>query len=218
MTQAGALLGLKFLPEPGDPSGSDVKFIQVLTTSYSPTCLGKYGEVKIDNGCRDNPFYSSGPVASFLDRPATGKTNSEYFVADLFLATQGKGNQVTIYDGLAWRWDSSVKFKPKNALLLSQLPPAPPAPPPLKSCLERHNDAYYCRQFINYTSIPVLVLQENPNFTADPSQQMELASNPAAESVPTPAMLPSLVATGIYHGRKWRKRKQQNHNSDNAAD
>jgi hypothetical protein len=225
----GAVFNAYYSANSQDPlsNSNDIKWIQYVDANYtSNDCAnaGIYDRELIDNLCKyganDKPYYPAAYRSYVEDAPNIGvvyKNKEVYFDAHTYLAKETGSKHVRVYDGVYWGWKNknSRKKVEKIALFIGDPPPGDPPDLPRKSCLERHNDAYYCGGFVNYASNSVL--QENLNFTADPPQQLELTSNPDVESVPTPAMLPGLVATGVYHGRKWRKRKQQNHNSDNAA-
>jgi hypothetical protein len=228
-----------------NPFGSynNLRWIQRAKSNYLATaCVnqGIFNYDSIDNSTcgSGNPYYDNvfGPVGpgqvrgvgnALGDRPradagkstATTDATETSFFAETYLAEEIGNKNVKIYDGFSWGWRKKYlgKFQdvPASPLLASLL--RPPARPGL-GCLETSNgDVYYCSRQYAGDSSANLAIQENLDFTVDPSQQLEFAPASNVESVPTPAMLPGLVATGIYHGRKWRKRKQQNQNSDNAA-
>jgi hypothetical protein len=210
----GSVTIFEFIPDGGNFSKQNGSFIQIIRNSYSSDCNGKYETLKIDNllPCpKSSPLYWYEFNSSvFLDRTEDpffyGGLNNvdEYFDAEVFAASV-EGKRLRLYDGVSWGWRSKIKITPAPpAKPLSALPPSPdpsrtarrppcPAGMPIHSCIIFGYD--YGGN--GYAQVPLTEIA--------PSQSDPTNTNP----VPTPALLPSLIATGIYHGKKWRKRKKQ---------
>jgi hypothetical protein len=215
-------------------SDAGLAWIQIVeSTKLDPNNrpIAKSQETFLDNKTRTDgkPYYTAGGFLRtssstwlFEDAPQVGNIYDSFrWTGQLFLAQVIEPpplppeitakTVIKIYDGVQWGWESI--FRPENQNRISSLLPSPLPGASLPSyCSELIYDGngYYC-------SANALEPSVNSDFTAAPSQQIELVSNSDAKEIPTPAILPSLVATGIYHGRKWRKRKQQNQNCDTTA-
>jgi hypothetical protein len=220
----GALLLVDFISPSSNSSGQNPNFVQIVQTSYSPNCNGDSDVYKVDTFCPTSstpstPLYYAGfNSSSFYDRPEDpnfyGKEDEEgnykdgYFNAELFAAkvvSNGDNTIVTLYDGISWGWRSEISRIPlRSDKSSSALPPSPdpprtarrrpcPAGMPIHSCIIFGYD--YGGN--GYAQVPLTEIA--------PSQSDPTNTTP----VPTPAILPSLIATGIYHGKKWRKRKKQ---------
>jgi len=137
----GAQLKLKYENGAGDPSGSDVHWIQVIKTD-APTTHGKntgynagggyYQYIDNDGNPTNNPFYDGLPGYAgedwFGDRPQRGCENPcpTYWDwdAQVFLATGDlDAKELTIYeDGIWWGFDyECVSIPAPGSILLGSL-------------------------------------------------------------------------------------------------
>jgi hypothetical protein len=218
----GSVFAFQFNPKSGDPSGSSANYVQTIKNSYSNlNCGYPINTLFIDANCNPalSPLYWSPSwynynASFFLDRPITPLFNqNQFFDAEVFLAVQDKGQRITLYDGVRWGFQSFVtRVPPVYPDRLSMLPPSqdlPRNPQPNGRCF---GDASCYGNYYADSINSDLIIAES-NLLSDPNA----LQTQEAESVPTPALLPGMIATGIYHGRKWRKRKRQNSDSDNIA-
>jgi hypothetical protein len=216
----GALFTMRYKPAPGEPSGANANYVQVANSSYSnfagSPCVYPANTWYIDRLCNAaTPFYlnalglSSGTF--FADRPFFSKSELNIvFMADLFFVKQDNNNLVTLYDGVSWGWRNDVtrvsKVAPSLLSPLSPSPNPPRSPQPNGRCF---GDASCYGNYYAASINSDLIIAESDILSDSNALQIQ-----EAESVPTPALLPGMIATGIYHGRKWRKRKQRNQNND----
>jgi hypothetical protein len=222
----GAELALSYTPLSGEPSGSNANYLQILSVSYASRLTGPYKDnvpaidVNYEQGLVTPLFLTSYAIPAgtfFYDRPETELSDRrQSFKADLFFVEQGSGNKITIYDGVSWGFENFVGRVPKpDPNQLTSLPPSqkpsrtarrPPCPAgmPIQSCIAFGFDY----GGVSYAGVPLEEIAPSELSFDEPAA--------APESVPTPALLPGMIATGIYHGRKWRKRRQQI-DSDNIA-
>ncbi len=194
---------------------SNVRFIQRVFSTYSGDGCPLKGSY-IDNGCRSTPYY---PIidlndrSKILDRPriASLANRAERFNAETYVVQVANDNSsggFTLYDGVAWGWDNRLARK-KSTGDFTSAPILAGAPQPQDNGLCPGDASCYGNYPIAVTSSDLIV--SDSTLLLDPSMASKSADITA---VPTPALLPGMIATGIYHGRKWRKRKQRNQNND----
>jgi hypothetical protein len=219
-TSVGSIFGMTFTP--GDSSetfgstAGQVNYLQIVKTSFSDLLCSPKDSFHVDRpGCSPmDPYYNSvnQSFTYFFDRPITPRYNlPQYFDGEVFLAKPGNSNSVTLYDGVSWGFKTSVvRVTPASSNLLSMLPPSQDPsryPPPNGRCLgDASCYGNYVAAFTNYDLI-----------IAESNLSLDAAAQTNTDSVPSPALLPGMIATGIYHGRKWRKQKHQNQNSNDLA-
>jgi hypothetical protein len=233
----GSVFIVEFLPESAGLSSQNLNFVQIVNNTYQPDCSkssASYKRDKVDSGCPPStPLYWSQFNSSvFLDRPEDPfpyggpQGEDEYFNAKLFAAkvtpnqNLASNTIVTLYDGVSWGWKSTIRRTPSSPpnKLSSALPPSPDSP---RERLFYDCSRYYtisCCSAWGYASVDPLLrgtLSLDPEFQDNSIYENNATTDPTA--VPTPALLPTLATAGIYHGRKWRKRKQAQKDNDIAA-
>lgn len=118
----GGNLELNYIPGIGDPepTSSSLRWIQrVLYSNYTITWDGSYEDF-IDVGSEAiDPFYdllgSTPPFfESFASRSDLNKNHT--WLAELYLVNQTAPNQVTIYNGVQWGWESRVESVPDQSV------------------------------------------------------------------------------------------------------
>jgi hypothetical protein len=159
----------------------------------------------------------------------------------LFLARLDAPGQVTLFEnGFSWGWDSnatnvrrvtSLPYNVASACGSIECPDTVPYIPPPFECYSGNLSCCSCIPR-SYASSPSIVsegildvdaftqLDESILEAIDVSEETHISKDLVGQSptpVPTPALLPSIVATGIWHGRKWRKRKHTETLEDQAA-
>jgi hypothetical protein len=234
----GAGFDITYAAAPGEFQPSDgSNWVQRIRSNHSINGVhtGKLSEDSLDDSpSQEHPLYQSvyrNTSGRFTDSPARNDPyNPHTWIGELFLVeTMGpKSNkEFIIYDGIGWGWGNKLKRQqnqcpaniavtasgdcPTTAAMLGPNSPSSVNKVPAwrcpgdASCYGNYNRAFASSELIVSESTLLL----------DPSATSEL--DPPA--VPTPALLPGMIATGIYHGRKWRKRKQRNqeNDSDNIA-
>jgi hypothetical protein len=160
--------------------------------------------------------------AKFLDLPS--RVNSiekpNNWTAQLYLAEEYEPNKVRIYDGIEWGWSSSFT-KELQAALPADIPSSgsPTSPKRPSYACGRGWPISCCTPWgLDYSTSGVVskgTLSLDPEFQDNSIYENNATTDPTA--VPTPALLPTLATAGIYHGRKWRKRKQAQKDNDIAA-
>jgi hypothetical protein len=217
----GALFIMKYALATGESFSSDMDFVQIVNTSYASAIGCNYPDNApiVDRLCgATNPYFNNYSGNSngifYMDVPFTDRRRtSNVFKAATFFARKGQNNSVTLYDGVSWGWSNNVTRKfikpnnisssqPSQSSPFSPLKPPCPAGMPIQSCIAFGYD----HGGVSYAQVPIEEIANSQLSFDEPAA--------APESVPTPALLPGMIATGIYHGRKWRKRKQQNQNND----
>ncbi len=176
------------------------------------------------------PFYDTGfdaasrSAGQFADVPFRAfeieNKNGHNWSADLYLVQQLEGNQVEIYDGIRYGWSSSFT-KELQAALPADIPSSgsPTSPKRPQTICGRGWPPSCCVAWgFDYSTNGVAnkgTLSLDPEFQDNSIYENNATTDPTA--VPSPALLPTLATAGIYHGRKWRKRKQTQKDNDIAA-
>jgi hypothetical protein len=162
-----------------------------------------YGEKSLSWNAQ-SPYY-------FSDQPSRIDSEQDhYWRAKLFIAQQYEGTKtVEIFDGIAWGWENKVlrEITPPRDLMASLTDPSPPTAPSKRyTCPSYNSVTSTCYGGWSYNKTNLV---GTGTLDFDPASTVNLPNSADPEPVPTPAILPSLIATGIYHGKKWRKRKKQ---------
>jgi hypothetical protein len=173
------------------------------------------------------PFYDTVynkniPDGEFVDYSyrTTDITEPHDWTAQLYLAEEYQPNKVRIYDGIEWGWNSSFT-KGTQAALPADIPSSgsPTSPKRPSYACGRGWPISCCTPWgLDYSTNGVVskgTLSLDPEFQDNSIYENNATTDPTA--VPSPALLPTLATAGIYHGRKWRKRKQAKKDNDIAA-
>jgi hypothetical protein len=225
-TKVGAIIAVDYFRASSDPvnsSFSDAGWVQRTSNNYGPTCQGiMFSTNKLDNFCNASAPYYDLRDPQFADRPGWSKGGENTilkFVGDVYIVREIDDHHIVVYNGVRWGWlnaplRGASKASVESSLLIAATEAASPLPKkerdvpmscppgmPIQSCIA-----------FGYYSYEEGLLPES-TLTFDAVAHGSSVS-PESEAVPTPALLPGMIATGIYHGRKWRKRKQQNQNND----
>jgi hypothetical protein len=194
-------------------------------TQYVGAVVSGNPFAKVFSPYYDTIYNNISQIDEFFDLPyrSSEVEKPHEWSAELYLVEEYEPNKVNIYDGIRWGWSSSFT-KDTQAALPEDIPssgsPTPPKRPqticapgwPITCCIAwgHWGDDYSSNGVINKGTLSL-----DPEFQDNSIYENNAITDPTA--VPTPALLPTLATAGIYHGRKWRKRKQTRKDNDIAA-